>query len=104
VAENVAGALGHGRIRKFGYRQLGVFVDMGRNQAVAEVLRLRLRGFPAWWLARTYHLLMMPGAARKLRLVADWTVGLLFGRASAELGQLGNPPSLEGFVETRGTN
>ena len=95
VAENVAGALGHGRIRKFRYRTLGVFVDMGRKQAVAEVLGLRLRGFPAWWLARTYHLWMMPGAARKARLVTDWTVGLFFGRGSAELGQLGHPPALD---------
>jgi NADH:ubiquinone reductase (H+-translocating) len=95
VAENVAGALGHGRIREFRYRTLGVFVDMGRKQAVAEVLKLRLRGFPAWWLARTYHLWMMPGAARKARLVTDWTVGLFFGRGSAELGQLGHPPSLD---------
>jgi NADH:ubiquinone reductase (H+-translocating) len=37
---------------------------------------------------------MMPGVARRLWLVVDWTVGLLFGRASAELGQLGHPPSL----------
>jgi NADH dehydrogenase len=95
VAHNVAGALGHGRIRKFRYRTLGVFVDLGRNQAVAEVLKLRLRGFPAWWLARTYHLWMMPGAARKARLVTDWTVGLFFARGSAELGQLGHPPGLD---------
>jgi NADH dehydrogenase len=95
VADNVAGALGHGRIRKFRYRTLGVFVDMGRKKAVAEVLKLKLRGFPAWWLARTYHLWMMPGAARKARLVTDWTVGLFFKRGSAELGQLGHPPSLE---------
>jgi NADH dehydrogenase len=95
VADNVAGALGHGRIRKFRYRTLGVFVDMGRKQAVAEVLKLKLRGFPAWWLARTYHLWMMPGAARKARLVTDWTVGLFFGRGSAELGQLGHPPPLD---------
>ena len=51
-----------------------------------------LRGFPAWFAARTYHLAMMPGSARRLRLMADWTVGLFFGRASAELGQLGHPP------------
>ena len=37
---------------------------------------------------------MMPGVARKVRLAADWTVGLLFGRASAELGQLGHPEAL----------
>jgi hypothetical protein len=26
--------------------------------------------------------------------MADWTVGLLFGRDASELGQLGHPPSL----------
>ena len=96
VADNVAAALGHGRVRKFRYRTLGVFVDLGRRQAVAEMLGVKLSGFPAWWAARTYHMAMMPGTARKLRLIADWTVGLLFGRASAELGQLGHPPPLEG--------
>ena len=96
VADNVAATLGHGRVRKFRYRTLGVFVDLGRRQAVAEMLGVKLRGFPAWWAARTYHMAMMPGTARKLRLIADWTVGLLFGRASAELGQLGHPQPLEG--------
>jgi hypothetical protein len=32
--------------------------------------------------------------------MADWTVGLLFGRSSSEMGQLGHPPKLEGFVDT----
>ena len=96
VADNVAAALGHGRVRKFRYRTRGVFVDLGRQQAVAEVLGVKLSGFPAWWAARTYHMAMMPGTARKLRLIVDWTVGLFFGRASAELGQLGHPPPLEG--------
>jgi NADH:quinone reductase (non-electrogenic) len=95
VADNVAAALGHGRVRRFRYRTLGVFVDLGRRQAVAEMLGVKLSGFPAWWAARTYHMAMMPGTARKLRLIVDWTVGLLFGRASAELGQLGHPPPLE---------
>ncbi len=36
---------------------------MGRYQAVAETLGIRWRGFPAWFLARSYHLLMMPGIA-----------------------------------------
>ena len=60
---------------------------------------LRLRGFPAWFAARSYHLAMMPGMARRVRLAVDWTVGLLFGRASAELGQLGHPPSLEAYLD-----
>jgi NADH dehydrogenase len=76
-----------------------VFVDMGRNKAVATVLGVRLRGFPAWFAARTYHLSVMPGMARRVRLGTDWAVGLVFGRASAELGQLGHPPSLGEHTE-----
>jgi NADH dehydrogenase len=92
---NVAAALGHGRLRKFTYKTLGVFVDMGRHQAVAEMLRVRIRGFPAWFAARTYHLALMPGYTRRLRLTLDWTVGLFFSRSSPELGQLGHPPPLD---------
>ncbi len=95
VAENVAAALAGRKAQPFRYRTLGVFVDMGQHKAVATVLGVRLRGFPAWFAARTYHLAMMPGLARQVRLAVDWTVGLLFGRASAELGQLGHPAALE---------
>ena len=95
AAFNVASALGGSRRRRrFRYKTLGVFVDMGRHQAVASTLGIRWRGFPAWFLARTYHLAMMPGAKRKTRLVTDWTVSLLFGRDSSELGQLGRSATL----------
>jgi NADH dehydrogenase len=95
AADNVASALGHGKARPFRYKTRGVFVDMGRHKAVVSTPVLRFRGFPAWFAARTYHMLMMPGLGRKLRLVVDWTVGLFFGRGSAELGQLGHPQALE---------
>jgi NADH:quinone reductase (non-electrogenic) len=95
AARNVAAALGRGRRRQFRYKTLGVFVDMGRHQAVAETVGIRWRGFPAWFLARTYHLAQMPGTKRKARLVTDWTAGLFFGRDSAELGELGHPRGLE---------
>jgi NADH dehydrogenase len=101
VARNIAADLGTGRARPFRYRTKGVFVDLGRHRAVASTMGLRWRGFPAWFLARTYHLAMMPGTRRKVRLMADWTVGLLFGRAAAELGQLGHPSPLgAGAIET----
>jgi NADH dehydrogenase len=95
VADNVAAALGHGRPRPFRYKTRGVFVDMGRHKAVVSTPVVRFRGFPAWFAARTYHMLMMPGLVRKLRLIADWTVALFFGRGSAELGQLGHPEPLQ---------
>jgi NADH:quinone reductase (non-electrogenic) len=95
AADNVASALGHGQARPFRYKTRGVFVDMGRHKAIVSTPFVHFRGFPAWFAARTYHMLMMPGLARKVRLVVDWTVGLFFGRASAELGQLGHPQALD---------
>jgi NADH dehydrogenase len=96
VARNVAAELGAGgAVKAFSYKTLGVFVDMGRHQAVATTMGVKWRGFPAWFLARTYHMANMPGTKRKLRLLVDWTVSLLFSRDTSELGQLGHPPELE---------
>lgn len=89
AARNVAAALGTGRPTRFRYKTRGVVVDMGQRKAVAQTMGLRWRGTPAWLLARTYHLALMPGLGRRARLLTDWNVGLLFGRDTAELGQLG---------------
>jgi NADH dehydrogenase len=94
VARNVAASLGSGRIRPFRYRTKGVVAELGRNQAVAITLGIRWRGFPAWFIARSYHLLLMPGLGRKLRLLADWNVALLFGRDASSPGRLGSPTPL----------
>ena len=90
VGRNVANAIGGGgRPRRFTYKTKGVFVDMGRRKAVATTGPITWSGMPAWMLARTYHLAMMPGAGRRARLLVDWNIGLLFGRDTAELGRLG---------------
>jgi NADH dehydrogenase len=94
VARNVAAVIGNGRARPFRYRTLGVFVDMGQGEAVASTLGIKWRGRIAWLMARTYHLAMMPGIKRKLRLLVDWNVQLVFGRDASELGGLGHVPPL----------
>jgi NADH dehydrogenase len=78
----------------YGYRMLGQVATLGRHKGIAEVLGLRLRGFPGWWVTRTYHLYQLPLAQRKLRVVVDWTVSLFFRRDIVELGRLGHPEKL----------
>jgi NADH:ubiquinone reductase (H+-translocating) len=95
VARNVAAALAGASPRSFRYRTKGVVAELGRSQAVAITLGIRWRGLPAWLIARTYHLLLMPGLERKLRLLVDWNVALLFGRDSSSPGRLGSPTPLE---------
>jgi NADH dehydrogenase len=95
VARNVAATLGNGRVKPFRYRTKGVVAELGHNGAVAITLGIRWRGLPAWFIARTYHLLLMPGLGRKLRLLVDWNVALVFGRDASAPGQLGSPTPLE---------
>ncbi len=94
VARNVAATLAGGTPRPFRYRTKGVVAELGRNQAVAITLGIRWRGLPAWFIARTYHLLLMPGFGRRLRLLADWNVALLFGRDASSPGRLGSATPL----------
>jgi len=79
----------------YGYRMLGQVATLGRYKGVADVLGLRLRGFPGWFVTRSYHLLQLPLTSRKLRVVADWTTSLFFRRDIAELSMLGHPRRLE---------
>jgi NADH:ubiquinone reductase (H+-translocating) len=94
AARNVAAELSGGRTRPFRYRSAGVVAELGHRKAVAITLGVRWRGLPAWVIARTYHLLLMPGVGRKLRLFLDWNVALLFGRDVSAPGPLGSASAL----------
>ena len=92
-ARRLAKNLG-GEPRPYSYRMLGQVATLGRHRGIADVLGVRLRGFLGWFVTRTYHLYQLPLLSRKLRVVTDWTVALLFRRDIAELGTLGHPQRL----------
>ena len=73
---------------------LGQVATLGRYKGIADVMGLRLRGFPGWFVTRSYHLLQLPLLSRKLRVLADWTTSLFFRRDIAELSMLGHPRRL----------
>ncbi|MEX0754468.1 MAG: NAD(P)/FAD-dependent oxidoreductase [Actinomycetota bacterium] len=91
IGRNVLAVLSGREPAPFRYRTLGALASLGRYKGVARVLGIRLRGFPAWFVARSYHLLMVPTFNRKVRIVFDWTVGLFFPRDLAQLGSLQAP-------------
>jgi NADH dehydrogenase len=91
IAKNVLATLGGRRLKPFRYRQLGTLVSLGKHKGVARVLGTKLRGFPAWFLHRTYHLLLIPTVNRRARVMADWTLGLFFRRDVVQLGSLQHP-------------
>ena len=94
AARNIAAELGVGTAQPFDYRSSASFVNLGRYKAVGKVGGRTFRGFPAWWMARTYHMSQIPGAARKARAVIDWTASLPFRRDISEVGSIGHPQPL----------
>jgi NADH dehydrogenase len=89
-----------GDLEPYGYRMLGQVATLGRYKGIADVLGIRLRGFAGWFVTRSYHLYQLPLLSRKLRVVVDWTVALLFRRDIAELGNLGHPEGLQDVTKS----
>jgi NADH dehydrogenase len=86
IGKNVAAAVMGGAPQTFRYRGLGQFVSLGHQNAVMEAPGgLKLSGFPAWWMWRTYYLGRLPGLSRKVRVALDWTLDLVFGRDITQL-------------------
>jgi NADH dehydrogenase len=92
LAGNVVATVdGVGSLRPFRWKHKGSVASLGHYKGVANPLGVRIKGFPAWFLHRTYHLLYMPTLGRRVRIALDWTVALLFPRDVAQLGSLEHP-------------
>lgn len=94
LARNITAVLAGESPRPFTFKTLGAFADLGRHNAVANLMGARVRGFAAWSVARLYHLAWIPGLRRKVRLIADWTVDFWFDRDTADMGALGEASGL----------
>ena len=64
----------------FRFRGLGFLVPLGRQSAAAELRGMRFSGLPAWLLWRGVYLWKLPGPQKRLRVLLDWTIELLFPR------------------------
>jgi NADH dehydrogenase len=101
LAGNVVASLRGEPVRTFRYRNLGALASLGLYKGVARVLDLKIRGFPAWFLHRSYHVSRVPTTNRKVRVIVDWTVALFFRRDVVQLGSLQRPR--ESFLQATGT-
>jgi NADH dehydrogenase len=71
--------------RPFRFKLLGEMVPLSRRTAVADLMGMKLTGFPAWLLWKTIYMLKLPTLATRVRVVLDWTVELFFERDVSEL-------------------
>jgi NADH dehydrogenase len=83
VADNVVAAMTGAAPEPFRFRGLGFLVPLGRQSAAAELRGMRFSGLPAWLLWRGVYLWKLPGAQKRLRVLVDWAIELVFPREIA---------------------
>ena len=80
LAKNILAAVKGSLLRPFSYNSLGVFVPLGRFSGAAQIMGVKVSGLLAWWLYRTYYLFQLPRLDRKIKVLIDWNLELLFRR------------------------
>ena len=80
LAHNILAMVNGSNVRPFSHRGLGVFVPLGKFSAAAEVAGAKLSGALAWWLYRSYYLYQLPRLERKIKVLLDWNLALVFRR------------------------
>jgi len=70
----------HTNMTGFDYKSKGVMAEIGKRTAVGDLLGIKVHGFIAWWIWRSYYLSNLPTIQKKLRVMADWSIDLLFKR------------------------
>jgi NADH:ubiquinone reductase (H+-translocating) len=91
LADNVIASLRGQPLKEYRHAYAGSVASLGLHKGVAEIYGVKLRGLPAWFMHRTYHMTRMPTFNRKVRVVADWTLALFFQREIVSLGAFANP-------------
>ncbi|MEV0584239.1 NAD(P)/FAD-dependent oxidoreductase [Nonomuraea sp. NPDC050310] len=91
LADNIVRHLRGQALKEYRHKYVGSVAGLGLHKGVANVYGVKLRGFPAWFMHRTYHLSRVPTLNRKVRVVVDWTLALLFKRETISLGEIEHP-------------
>lgn len=90
----------------FTYRDLGSVAAIGRFRAIASVRRLRLSGFPGWFVWFFVHLAFLSGYGNRLTTMLRWMRSMIGrGRAERQIstahvgGDLSLPSSVRAIVQ-----
>jgi NADH:ubiquinone reductase (H+-translocating) len=97
LADNIATVLRGGKPKEYRHKYVGSVASLGLHKGVAQVYGIKIKGWPAWFMHRTYHLSRIPSVNRKVRVTIDWTRALFLKREVVSLGELHEPR--ESFTE-----
>ncbi|MET9827040.1 MULTISPECIES: NAD(P)/FAD-dependent oxidoreductase [Streptomyces] len=91
LGDNVTHALRGEPLDTYAHKYAGSVASLGFHKGVAQVYGRKLKGYPAWFMHRAYHLSRVPTVNRKARVLAEWVIAGLFKREIVSLGSLEHP-------------
>ncbi|MFE9613312.1 NAD(P)/FAD-dependent oxidoreductase [Streptomyces sp. NPDC006012] len=91
LGDNIVHALRGEPLQTYAHSYAGSVASLGLHKGVAQIYGRRLKGYPAWFMHRVYHLSRVPTWNRKARVLAEWTLSGLFKREIVSLGSLEHP-------------
>jgi NADH dehydrogenase len=74
-----------GPAKPYRYRTRGQMATLGSRHGIATAGALRFRGLDGWVVARGYHLMALPFASRRARVLGDWASSAMFRRDVVEV-------------------
>jgi NADH dehydrogenase len=101
LADNIRASILGRELKPYRHAYAGSVASLGLHKGVAQVYGIKLKGWPAWFMHRTYHMSRIPSVNRKIRVIVDWTLALILRREVISLGQLHQPR--EPFTEVTPT-
>ncbi|MBZ9640730.1 NAD(P)/FAD-dependent oxidoreductase [Streptomyces sp. PSKA30] len=91
LGDNIVHSLRGEPLQTYAHKYAGSVASLGLHKGVAQVYGRKLKGYPAWFMHRAYHLSRVPTFNRKARVLAEWALAGLFKREIVSLGSLEHP-------------
>lgn len=91
MADNIRAVIRGKEPTPYKHKHVGSVASLGLHKGVAQVYGIKVKGLPAWFMHRTYHVSRIPSFNRKVRVVIDWTLAFFLKREVVALGQLHDP-------------
>jgi NADH dehydrogenase len=83
AARNIAHLERKEPLEAYHYVSQGMLVSLGMNDAVVNILGLRIHGYFAWLFWNAVHLFKLVGVKKQLQVALDWSLSMLFPRDAA---------------------
>jgi NADH:quinone reductase (non-electrogenic) len=64
--------------KQIDYKSKGMMAEIGKRDGIASLYGIKLHGFLAWWMWRSFYIGNLPTRSKRLKVLLDWTMDLFF--------------------------